>query len=95
MECCSWFGWRIRSTLSIYDIVGIQQKDRFNKQLLNDDSFFKPPVKFAECVKGTETCSDAGLKIYYAQDEYNEDCSQVVSCFNYLTEDDILQPYKS
>ena len=40
--------------LPIYVIVGIQQEERLNNQLIDIDSFYRPRIIFAQCKIGSE-----------------------------------------
>ena len=43
--------------------VGIQKRDRQDSRTLNNDTFYTPPVKSAQCLIGTERYTDAGICI--------------------------------
>ena len=40
--------------VSIWIIIGFQQRDRQDSQNLNDDTFYRSPVVSAQCVIGTK-----------------------------------------
>ena len=40
--------------VSIWNIVGFQQRDRQDSQNFNNDTFYKPPSTSAQCFIGTE-----------------------------------------
>ena len=42
-------------------IVGFQQSDRQHDQILNKDTFYRPPVTSAQCIIGTEKYPDSGI----------------------------------
>ena len=52
--------------LLIFVIVVIQQKHRFNIELMKNDCFFWQPVKIAQCFFGTEIRPDASVYRNYA-----------------------------
>ena len=40
--------------IPIWIIIGFQQRQRQNSQNLNNDTFYRPAVKSAQCIIGTE-----------------------------------------
>ena len=75
--------------------VVFQQKDRQHDQNLNNDTFVRLPVIFAQVVIGTERYPDSGFLINYDDDDYSQGYGQIKEAFKALTKDDILQPYIS
>ena len=67
--------------LPIYVILGFQQRDRLINQLLHNDNFYRPHVKFAQFIIGIENYPDAGIYINYTETKSNLGYSQIVSCF--------------
>ena len=47
--------------IPIYVTVGFMQRDQFNQQHQNDDTFYRPAVVNAQCVIGIEKFPDAGI----------------------------------
>ena len=52
-------------------IVGFQQKDRQDSQILNNDTFYRPPVTNAQCIIGTETNPDSAVLLIYDDDDFS------------------------
>ena len=75
-----------------YVKIGFQQRDRLNNQEPNEDSLYKTPSSFPQCKIRTEKNPEAGRNLDYRGDKYCQSYGQLVSCFNHLTKDDILQP---
>ena len=76
----------------IFVIVGFLQRDQFNQQLQNNDTFYRPSVVNAQCIFENEIFSDAGINCNYAIDKLSPTYGENVSCFRHLAEDNILQP---
>ena len=74
-------------------IVGFMQRDQFNQQHQNYDTFHRPSVVNALCIFGSKNSSDAGINCNYAIDKFLQAYGEVVSYFRQLTEDKILQPH--
>ena len=74
--------------------VGFQPRDRQDPQILNKDTFYRPPVT-AQCIIRTEKYPDAGIILKNDDDEYSEAYGQIKEAFKALTKDDKLQPYIS
>ena len=79
--------------VSIYVKVGFMQRDQFNQQPQNNDTFYGPSVVNAQCVISSEKFPDAGINYNYAIDKCSQAYGGVVSCFRHLAKDNILQPY--
>ena len=79
----------------IWIIIGFQQQDRKDSQILNNDTFCWLPLVSAQCVIGTEKYPDAGILLNYADDDYSQGYHQIKEAFEALTKDDILQLYIS
>ena len=80
----------------IFVIVGFMQKDQFNQQHQNNDTFYRPSVVnvfIGQCNIGSEKLPDAGINCDYAIDKYSQAYGEIVSCFRHLAKDNILQPY--
>ena len=75
--------------------VGFQQNDRQNDQNLNNDTFVRLPVIYAQVVSGTERYPDSGILLNYDDDDYSQGYGQIKEAFRSLTKDDILKPYIS
>ena len=79
--------------LSIWFIVGFQQRNRQDSQDLNNDTFCSLPVTSAQCILGTENSPDAVILINYDDDELSQGCGQNKEAFETLTQNDIFKPY--
>ena len=77
--------------LSIFVMVGFQQKYRLKKQILNKDNFNWLLNKLAQREIRIEQYLDAGINLQYAKDDYSQHWNQIVSCFQHLNEDDIYK----
>ena len=53
-----------------YVIVGFMQRDQFNQQHRNNDTFYRPSVLNAQCSIGSEKLPDARINCNYAFDKY-------------------------
>ena len=69
------------------------QRDQFNQQHQNSDTFYRPSVVNAQCVVGSDKFTDAGINCNYAIDKFSPAYGEIVSCFRHLAKDNILQPY--
>ena len=81
--------------IPIYLIVGFMQRDQFNQQHQNNDTFCRSSVVNPLCIIGSEKIPDAGINSNYAFDKYSQAFGEIVSCFRHLARDNILQPYFS
>ena len=75
--------------------VVFQQNDRQHDQNLNNYTFVRLPVIFAQVVIGTERYPDSALLPNYEDDDYSQGYGQIKETFKALTKNDILQPYIS
>ena len=73
--------------------VAFQQNDRQHDQNLNNHTFVKLPVIFAQVIIGTERYPDSGILLNYDDDDYSQGYGLLKEAFRALTKDDILQPY--
>ena len=73
-------------------IVGFQQRDSQDAQLLNNDNFYRPSVTSAQGSIGIEKYPPSGILISYDDDKYSQGYGQIKEAFGALTNDDILQP---
>ena len=78
--------------VSIWIIIGFQQQDRQDSQIVNNDAFCRLPVVSAQCVIGTEKYPDAGILLNYDDDDYSQVYNQIKEAFKARTKDDIFQP---
>ena len=78
----------------IWIFVAFQQNDRQNGQILNNDTFYRPPLTSAQCIIGTEKYPDSGILLNY-NDDYSQGYGQVEEASKALTKDNLLQPYIS
>ena len=69
--------------------------DRQNDQDLDNDTFYRPLVRSAQCIIGREKYPDSGILLNYNDDDYNQGYDQIKEAFEALTKDDTLQPYIS
>ena len=74
----------------IYARVEFMQRDQFNQQHQNNDTFYRPSVLNAQCNIGSEKFPDAGLNCNYAIDKYSQAYVEFVSCFRPLAKDNLL-----
>ena len=75
----------------IWIIIGFQQRDRRDSQILKIDCFCRLPVTSAQCIIGTEKYPDGGVLLNYDDDIY---CyAQIKEAFRALTKHDMLQTY--
>ena len=63
--------------ISVWIIVGFQQKERQDSQNLNNVSFSNFPEISAQCLFGTEKIPDAGTIIKYDNDNYSQDYAEI------------------
>ena len=69
------------------------QRDHFNQQHQNNDTFYRPSVVNAQCLIGSEKFPDAGIFCKYAIDQKSQANGDNVSCFRFLAKDNVSQPY--
>ena len=69
------------------------QRDHFNQQHQNNDTFYRTSVLNIQCIVASEKFPDAGKNCNYAIDKYSQAYGEIVSCFRRLAKDNILQPY--
>ena len=81
------------SDIPIYVTVGFMQRDQFNQQHQNTDTFYRPSVVNAQCIIGSEKTPAAGVNCNWAIDKYSQAYGENVSCFRHLAKDNNLQPY--
>ena len=81
--------------VSIWILIGFQQRDRQYSQKLKNDTFCRLPVVSAQCVIGTENYPNAGILLNYDDDDYSPGYSRIEEALRALTRVDILQPYIS
>ena len=51
--------------IPIYVIVRFMQRDQFNQQLQNNDTFYRPSVVNAQCIVSSEKLPEAGINCFY------------------------------
>ena len=73
--------------IQIYVIVEFIQRDQFNQQHQNIDTFFGPSVVNAQCFIGNEKNPDAGINCNYAFDKYSKRYEANASCFRHSPKD--------
>ena len=71
------------------------QSEGLNNQLRKNGSFYRLSVFLAQCIIGLEKHLDVGINFSYPPGKQCQGFSQIVTCFEYLTEDDTLQSYMS
>ena len=76
-------------------LVGFQQEERPDSKILNNDTFYRPPVTSAQCIIWTEKYPDSSILLNFNDDDYSQGFGQIKEDFRALTKDDILQPYIS
>ena len=67
-------------------------KRKTQLKIVNNDTFCGLPVTFAQCVIGTEKNPDAGMLIYYGDDDYSQGYNLILEAFKALRKNQILQP---
>ena len=55
------------------------QRDQFNQQHQNNDTFYRPSVVNAQCIIGSEKFPDAGKNFNYAMHKYSQAYGEIVS----------------
>ena len=81
------------SDIPNFVIFGFMQRVQFNQQHQDNDKFYRPSVKNAQCVVASEKSSDAGINCNCAIDKYSQASGEIVSCFRHLAKNNFLQPY--
>ena len=79
----------------IWIVIGFQQRDRQDLQILNNFTFCRLPVNSAQSVIGNENFPDADIKLIYDDENYSQGFGQSEETFTAVTKDDIIQPYIS
>ena len=69
------------------------QRDQFNQQHQNNDTFYRPNVVNAHCIIGSEKLPDVGRKRHCAIVKNSQAYVENVSCLRHIAKDNILQPY--
>ena len=62
---------------------------------MNNDTFYRQPVRSAHVVIGTERYPDNSLILNYDDYDYSQEYGQTKEAFTALIQDDILQPFLS
>ena len=88
-------GTQESTNIPTWNFVFFQQNDRQHDQNLNNDTFVRLPVIYAQVVIGTKRYPDSGILLNFDDDEYSQGYGQIKEAFKALTKDDILQPYIS
>ena len=83
------------NNVPIWIIVGFQQRDRQDSQILSNDTFYRPPVTSTQCPIRTEKYPDSAILLYYSDDDYSQGFGQYKEVFRALPKDKMLQPYVS
>ena len=78
------------SDVPFYVIVGFVQRDQFNQQHQNNDTFCRPTVVNAQCIIVSEQFSNAGINFTFAISKYSQAYGETVSCFKPSPKDKIL-----
>ena len=77
--------------LPIFIILGFMQRDQFNQQHQNNNTFHRPSVVSAQTIIGRENFP--GRNCSYVIDKFSQAYGGIASCFRHLAEDNILQSY--
>ena len=72
-------------------VVGSQQRDREDSQVLNNATFCTPPVTTAQCNIGTEEYPDAAIVLNYDGNDYSQGYGQIEKVWRAPTRNEILQ----
>ena len=76
--------------LSIWNIVGFQQRDKQDSQKLNNDTFCRLAYVSAQAMIGTKKQPDAAILLYYKDHVFSQGYAQIKEAFRNLTKDDLL-----
>ena len=79
----------------IWISVGFEQRDRQGSQILNNETFYRPPVTSTQCIIGTVKYPDSAFLLNYNDDDYSQGFGQNKEIFRALVKDDILETYIS
>ena len=79
--------------IPIYVVVGFMQRDQFNQQHQNNDTFKRPSGVNAQFIIGSENFPDAIKNCNYIFDKKSQADGEIVSCFRHLAKDNIFKPY--
>ena len=60
------------------------QRNQFNQQHQNNDTFHRPNVANAQWTNGSENYPDAGIFCKYATNKYSLAYGDIISCFRLL-----------
>ena len=77
----------------IWIIVGFQQREKQDSQILNTDTFFRRPVTSAQSIFGTGKFPDSAFPKNYDDDNYSQRYGQIKEVFRAPTKYDILIRY--
>ena len=78
--------------IRFYKVAGYMQRDQFNQQHQNNDTFYRPIVVNAQGIIRSEKYPDAGINCSYAIDKNSQAYGGIVSCFRRFAKDNILKP---
>ena len=70
-------GSQVKMIVPIWIIIGIQQRNRQDSQVLNDDTFCRLLVVSAHCIIFTEKYPDAGILLSYADDDSSQGYGEI------------------
>ena len=79
--------------IPIFVILGLMQRDQFNQQHQNNDTFYGPSVVNPQAIISSEKYPDAGISCIYVFDKFSQPYGEFVSCFRKLAKEGFLQPY--
>ena len=91
----NFWNFKLRTEEGIWILVGLHRRDRQPNQNLSNDTLYRPPVTFAQCITGTDKIPDSVILIIYKDVDYSQGYRQNKQDFRALTNDDILQSYIS
>ena len=69
------------------------QREQFHRTTQNNEGFYQPTVKKAQCFETTETPSNVGKNYDYERDKLTQAYGKIVSCFSLLTKHNTFEPY--
>ena len=72
--------------------ASFHQRVRQGSQNFNNETFYRPGVKSAQCIIGTEKYPDNSKFLNYDDDDYIQGYGQFEEAFRALTKDDFLKP---
>ena len=79
-------------SVPIWISIGFQQGDRRGSQILNNDTFCRPPLTSAECNIGTQKYPDSAILLICNDDDYSQIFGQIKEASRAPAKDGIHEP---